>query len=111
MKALGQREGLLAACQLASVAVAARDVKPILKNLKAIAGEHGCTLMATDLELGIRLEVRSVQVEVAGEAVLPATRLTEILRESSDQELILEAGPEATFIRGSASEFEMPAED
>jgi DNA polymerase-3 subunit beta len=111
MKALCPREGLLAACQLASVAVASRDVKPILKNLKAIAGEHGCTLMATDLELGIRIEVRSVQVDEAGEAVLPAGRLTEILRESSDQELTLEATSEASFIRGESSEFEMPGDD
>ena len=36
MKAYCHREGLLSACQLAGVAVAARDVKPILKNIKAI---------------------------------------------------------------------------
>ena len=65
MKALCHREGLLAACQLASVAVASRDVKPILKNIKAIVEPERCTLMATDLELGIRLEVRSVNFFLA----------------------------------------------
>ena len=34
MKALCHREGLLSACQLASVAIPTKDVKPILKNLK-----------------------------------------------------------------------------
>ncbi len=105
------REGLLSACQLASVAVATRDVKPILRNLKAIAGEGRCTLMATDLELGIRLEVRGVQVEEPGEAILPAARLTAILRESADEELSLEAGPDSCIIRGQYNEFEMPGED
>ncbi|MFX8953750.1 hypothetical protein ABTN07_20275, partial [Acinetobacter baumannii] len=33
------------------------------------------------------------------------------LRESSDQQLILETAPEASTIRGLSSEFEMPADD
>ena len=53
MKAIYHREGLLSAFQLASAAVAARDVKPILRNLKMITEADRCTLMATDLEVGI----------------------------------------------------------
>ena len=74
MKTICHREGLLSACQLASAAVAARDVKPVLKNLKALVAEDRCTLMATDLELGIRLEVRGIRVEEPGEALLPTAR-------------------------------------
>jgi DNA polymerase-3 subunit beta len=111
MKAVCQREALLSACQLASVAVAARDVKPILKNLKAIVEPDRCTLMATDLELGIRLEVRSVKVEESGNAIIPAARLVSILRESSDEELTIEANTDACFVRGQFNEFEMPSED
>ena len=51
MKVICNRDGLLAACQLVSVAVAVREVKPILRNLKAIASGDRFTLMATDLEL------------------------------------------------------------
>ena len=72
MKAICNREGLLSALQVANAAVPSRDVKPILKNVKAIAGEDRCVLMATDLELGIRLEVRSLKAEEPGEAILPA---------------------------------------
>jgi len=50
MKATFQREGLLAAFQLASAAVSAREIKPILRNLKMAAVDDRCTLMATDLE-------------------------------------------------------------
>jgi DNA polymerase-3 subunit beta len=105
------REALLSACQLVSVAVATRDVKPILRNLKSIVEEDRCTLMATDLELGIRLEVRGVKVEEPGEAILPAARLTAILRESADEELSLEASPDSCMVRGQFNEFEMPSED
>jgi DNA polymerase-3 subunit beta len=111
MKMVCHREGLLSACQLASVAVSTRDVKPILKNLKALIEGDRCTLMATDLELGIRLEVRGIKVEEPGDAILPAARLTAILRESTDEELHLEAGPDACFVRGQHTEFEMPGED
>jgi DNA polymerase-3 subunit beta len=111
MKATYHREGLLSAVQLASVAVAPRDVKPILRNLKVIAEGERCTLMATDLELGIRLEIRGVKVEEAGEAILPAARTLAILRESTDEELHLDASSDRCQFKGQFTEFEMPSED
>jgi DNA polymerase III subunit beta len=111
MRMVCNREGLLSACQLASVAVASRDVKPILKNIKAVVQPERCTLMATDMELGIRLEVRSVKVDEPGEAILPAARLLAILRESTDEELAIEATNDGSVVRGDNIEFEMPGED
>jgi DNA polymerase-3 subunit beta len=111
MKAYCHREGLLSACQLAGVAVAARDVKPILKNIKAIVENDRCILMATDLEIGVRLDVRSVKVDEPGEAILPAARTTAILREATDEELLVEATADACVVRGQFNEFEMPSED
>jgi DNA polymerase-3 subunit beta len=111
MKATYQREGLLSAFQLASAAVAPRDVKPILRNLKIITEEGQTTLMATDLELGIRLTVRDVKVEEPGEAILPAARTLAILRESTDEELSLDANNDRCVVRGRFNEFEMPSED
>ena len=111
MKALCHREGLLSAFQLASAAVPARDVKPILRNLKAIAEDGRCTLMATDLELGVRLEVRGLKVEEPGEAILPAARILAILRECQDEELALEADASACQVRSANGDWEMPSED
>jgi DNA polymerase-3 subunit beta len=93
------------------VAVTARDLNPILRNLKMVAEDGRCTLLATDLELSIRLEVRGVQVEEAGEAILPAARTTAILREATDEEVHLEASHDACQVRGRTAEFEMPSED
>jgi DNA polymerase-3 subunit beta len=111
MKATCNREGLLSAFQLANVAVPTRDVKPILKNIKAIAGQDCCTLMATDLELGIRLDVRNLRVDQPGEGIFPAAKLLAILRESQDEELVIEANTDACTVRGEHVEFEMPSED
>src|SRR5262249_16201054 len=111
MKATFHREGLLSAAQLASVAIAPRDVKPILRNLKDITESDRCTFMTTDLELGSRLEVRGIEVEETGEAILPAARTLAILRESTDEQLKLEADANHCMIRGEHNEFEMPGED
>jgi DNA polymerase-3 subunit beta len=111
MKAICHREGLLSACQLASAAIPARDVKPILKNIKAIAGDGRCTLMATDMEVGIRLDVQGLTILEPGEAILPAAKLLAILRETRDSELEIESDPSACVVKGPSLEFEMPSED
>src|SRR5436190_24142683 len=107
MRAECRREGLLSACQLVSAAVPSRDVKPILRNLKAVAGDGRCTLMATDLEVGIRLDVASLTIQEPGEAILPAAKLVAILRESQSTELELEADETKVVVKGQSLFFEM----
>ena len=111
MKIVCHREGLLSACQLASAAVASKDVKPVLRNIKAIVDNDRCTLMATDLELGLRLEVLGIKVEEPGDALWPTGRLISILRESTDEEMTIEAGQDACVVKGNTNEFDMPGED
>ena len=111
MKLTCPRESLLDACQLASAAVAVREIKPILRNLKAIASGNRLTLMATDLELGIRHEIQGLKVVESGEAILPAAKFTSILRESTDPELSIEADDAKVFVRGRENEFEMASEN
>jgi DNA polymerase-3 subunit beta len=111
MKLYCERESLLSDTQLASAAVATRDIKPILKNLKAIAAGDKCTLMATDLEMGIRLELRSPKVQDPGSAILPAARFASILREATDEHLTVEADGQRCVVTGASNEFEMPGED
>src|SRR5262245_21727000 len=111
MKALCPREALLSACQLTSAAIPTKDLKPILKNLKAVAGDGRFTLIATDLEVGIRLDLQGLEVLETGEAIMPAKKLTDILREARDAKLELEADAAACYVRGTALDFEMPSED
>jgi len=111
MKLDCEREALLQDCQLAAAATSVKDVKPILRHIKASANGDRCTLMATDLELGIRLDVRSPVVVKAGAAIWPASKLLSILRESTDERLIVEADSERVMVTGERTEFEMPSED
>jgi DNA polymerase-3 subunit beta len=111
MRAECHREGLLSACQLVSAALSSKDVKPILTNVKAVADEGRCTLMATDLEVGIRLDVQGLEISEPGEAILPAKKLVDILREARDDTLTIEADPGGCVVRGRTLEFEMPGED
>src|SRR5262245_43422265 len=109
MKALCKRESLLAACQLTSAAIPTKDLhRPILKNLKAVAGDGRCTVIATDLEVGIRLDVQGLTIEEPGEAILPAVKLMAILREARDPDLTIEADAAACTVSGKDLEFEMP---
>jgi DNA polymerase-3 subunit beta len=91
----------------------ANDLKPILKNLKAVAADGRCTLIATDQEVGIRLDVQGLTIQEPGEAILPAAKLIAILREARDKELSIEADSKDCSIRGTTSplEFDMPSED
>lgn len=111
MKVTCHREGLLGACQIAAAGVAPRDVKPVLRNLKAVVENDRCVLMATDLELGIRLEVRGIKAEEPGEALLPTQRFLSILREVTDEEITIDASQDRCLVRGQSTEFEMPGED
>ena len=72
MKALCNREGLLAAFGMVSGVVPARSPKPILQNVKLVAdADEGSILMATDLEVGIRHRVLGMKVEQPGSVILP----------------------------------------
>jgi len=108
MKVTCQRDGLLTACQLVSAAVAARTTKPILSNVKATADGDALTLVAYDTEVGIRYELRGNAVERAGSAVLSIVQLIQILRESRDDEISLDADDDGTKVKAGTSRFEMP---
>ena len=70
MKIKCEREKLLAAFQLAAGVAPSRSPKPILQNVKIEAANNSAVLMATDLEIGIRIEIDEIDVEVPGDALL-----------------------------------------
>ena len=112
MKISCNREKLFAAYQTAaSVAPSRNTTKPILQNVKIEAADGKATLTATDLEVGIRIELPDIEVEVPGGAVLPIDRFTPILRESSDEILRLESDGQGTTVTGERSHFKLPGEN
>ena len=108
MKLKCQRDWLLTACQLVGAAVAVRSTKPVLACMKAVAEDDALFLMATDNEIGVRYELRGVEVKRAGAAILPPGKLISILRESSDADVSLDADENGTLVRTSTGKFNLP---
>lgn len=105
------REQLLHAFQTVASVAPARSPKPILQNVKLEATDSGVVLSATDLEVGIRHQVSGVDIQVPGVVVLSVSRFGSILRECTDETLLLEADSQGTTIRGERSQFRLQAEN
>jgi DNA polymerase-3 subunit beta len=68
------------------------------------------TLLATDLEVGIRVELDKMEVQNAGEALVPAERLHAILRELDADTVTLTATEHETEIVAPGARFKMPGD-
>lgn len=108
MKLTVDREQLLSAFQTAAIVVPNRTPKPILKNVRIDATAHGLIITATDMEVGIRIEVPDVDTDAPGSFIAPVALFGSILRESSDEKLRIESTTQGTIVRGDRSEFKMP---
>ena len=111
MKISCDREQLLQAFQTVASVAPSRSPKPILQNVKLEVSDKVVTLLATDLEVGIRHEVSGIDIQSPGVAILSVNRFGSILRESTDQTLHIESDSQGTTIRGERSQFRLPAED
>ncbi len=111
MKVQCDREKLARAFAMAASVVPSRSPKPILRNVKMMVTENDVTLMATDLEVGIRIELPPFAVESPGSVIFPVDRMGPILRESSDEQLTIETDGTRIKVTGRQSRFQLPAEN
>lgn len=114
MKVIFDRGTLVESLNLVSGVVVARTPKPVLRCVKVTAQEGSLTLSATDLEISVRTSTPRVEVEEAGEALVPCEKLSQIVRESVDPTLSLEVDQDVAHIRGPDSHFQIygqPVED
>ncbi len=109
MKIACNREKLLLAFQTAATVVPSRSPKPVLQNVKMEAGTSGLTLIATDMEVAVRIDVPDQVAEVPGEALLSVTQFGSILRESNDETLRIESDGRGILVRGDRSRFKLPS--
>ena len=112
MKVLCDRGALLDAINLISGVVANRSPRPQLKCVKLTATKDGqagqLMLEATDAELSMTLLTERVDVEQAGEALIPADKLAQIVRaEENEPTLTLEVEGDTTHIRGADAHFQL----
>ncbi len=70
MKITCTRDKLLDAFATVAAVVPSRSPKPVLQNVKLDVTGGKALLMGTDMEVGIRMEVEGIDVEVEGKALL-----------------------------------------
>lgn len=109
MKISCDREKLASAFQLAGSIAQARSPKEILQNVKMEVTASKVTLMATDSDTGIRIEVEGGEILTPGKVLLHVARVGQILRECNDDKLYFEVDQNKILIKGSHSEFNLPS--
>ena len=108
MKVIAQTAALHEALTLAGSIVATRTPKPVLQCVKLSAVGNVLTLLATDLEAGLRYQITAVQVEQEGEALVPADRLAGIATLAGDEEsLTIQTVKEQCQIIGKSSRYKI----
>jgi len=110
MKISFPREPFANLFAIAGSVAPARSPKPILQNVKLEVTREGCTLLATDLEIGVRVRVEGIEVLDPGQTILPIQRFNQILRESHDKSLQLEVKGNGAVIRGERMKFKLDTE-
>lgn len=107
MKVICNRGALLDGILVAGNVVSSRIAKLALQCIKLSAQNGTLTLSATDTEVAIRYADSQVQIEQEGEALLPADKLRDIVRESVDDTLAIEIVGETAHIKGQDSHFKI----
>jgi len=111
MKVKFNRGVLQEALNLVASIVPSRTPKPILKCLRLSSEKDTVKISATDLEIGINYTLAQVEVERQGQIVVPADKITSIVRESADDILELEASETTVNITGADSRFTIYGHD
>lgn len=107
MKVTCDRATLVEVLNLVGSVVVSRTPKPVLACVKLVAGESSLTVSGTDLEVALEIRTPRVEVSRPGEALVPCDKLGQIVRESSDSTLDLEAVQDVLHIRGADSHFQI----
>lgn len=107
MKITFDRNQMLAAFSIAASVAPARSPKVILQNVKVEATGDGVALMATDMELGIRIQLPEVAVEQPGACLLPVRRFMDILKECNDSQMRLTSDGQSSVVKGDRSTFRL----
>ncbi|MCH2139211.1 MAG: DNA polymerase III subunit beta [Phycisphaerales bacterium] len=107
LKVICDQAALAEALNTAGSVVASRTPSPVLTCVKLTAGDGRLRLAATDGETAMVLDLDRVEVDAAGEVLIPADKLTQIVRECTDPTVTLEADGHALHIRGDDSRFKV----
>ena len=116
MKFTTNRDTLLRALQLVTGVVERRQTLPVLSNLHVAASSDGVAITGTDLEVELVARLaEGVEVVSAGQATIPARKLTDIWRSLPEgSSVAVEVEKDRAIVRSGRSRFTLatlPAAD
>lgn len=88
-----------------------KSPKPILSNAKLEFRGGKAILAGSDSEISIQYEINGVECDRSFEALLPAKRINEILRELKRDQVTLEFIDDKVILKCDRSEFKLPTAD
>lgn len=96
------------AFSLASQAAPSRSPKPILTNVRLDVEANGTgRLTATDMEIGLVVQLDDLEVKEAGAVLLPSKLLGSLIRESTDDVLTLRTDKVSLKVGGQRSNYKL----
>ena len=107
MKVICDRAALLDAVNVVAGVVASRTPSHILQCMKITAFGGTMVIAATDTEVGLRVGVDQVDIEEEGEVLVPADKLVQIIRSSSDPTVTLQNDDHTLQIIAGHSQFKV----
>jgi DNA polymerase-3 subunit beta len=111
MKANCNRSALENALAMVTSVVSSRTPREVLKCTRLTAKQDQVVLVGTDLDIGVRYALTQVEVERDGDVLVSAEKLSQIIRELTDEVVTLEAVDGMVHIRGDGSHFQVYGQD
>ena len=103
MKVICDQSALAETLGIIGSVIASRTPNPVLTCIRLTAEDGRLTLAATDGDCGLRMVMEQVQVDEPGETLVPADKLNQIVRASSDDSLSIEVSKNIATITGTTS--------
>ncbi len=107
LKMMCDQGALADALNTVSAVVATRTPTPVLTCIKMSASGGRLELSATDGEISLQLTLDRLEIDSDGEVLVPADKITQIIRECVDPTVTLESEGHALHINSGDSHFKI----
>ena len=107
MRVKADRKSLQEATALVQGIVPSKASRPILQNFLLETRDNNLLVQGTDMEAGISVVVEKVEVQEDGKAVVPASKVVEILSKVLDESVDLYTEDQTLRIQTSRSNFKV----
>jgi DNA polymerase-3 subunit beta len=110
MKVVCKKDDLAEIFSIVNSVIPLRSTIPILQNIKIATNANSLLLIGTDLEIGIKAEIKA-EIKEKGSVLIPTQKLGNIIRETTDSEIKLETDGTSIYINTSDGEYKIIGAD